>query len=54
MNFVDKIHIRIRIGISLHEIKTEEKILENSEIPAQSLNKERNLCTYLNKPIRLH
>ena len=39
----------------VHEIKTKERFVrEISKIPAQILNQERNLCTDLNKPTKLH
>ena len=39
----------------VHETKKKKKfVCEISEIRAQILNEERNLCTDLNKPTRLH
>ena len=48
-----KVHIQICVRI--RENTGEEKIcMQISEIRAQILSKERNLCTNLNRPARLH
>ena len=50
-----KIHIRIRARIRIRNRENKKKLIRKiSEIRARILNKERNLCTNLNKPTRLH
>ena len=48
-------HIRICIQIHVrNQNKRKKFVREISEIRARILNKERNLCTNVNKPTRLH
>ena len=44
----------MRIRVRIRENKRKKFVREISEIHARILNEERNLCTNLNKPTRLH
>ena len=59
MNFAKKFHVQNSHTNSCKNLCTKSKqkkkfVCKISEIRARILNKERNLCTNLNKPTRLH
>ena len=59
MNFfanfvVQNLHTNSRMNLCMKSKQKKKFVCEISEIGARILNEERNLCTNLNKPTRLH